>query len=82
MGTKTKFSRHHILMIAMILLSTVITLFLSTQKINYHLDELLTYSLSNGTDYINIKPGETYELYGKHQESFLTPSGETRFNYQ
>ncbi len=82
MGNSTKFIKGNILIISIVLLSTMLILFFSTQKVNYHIDELLTYSLSNSTSYIDLSPGEKYESYGQFQERFLTTTDETNFDYK
>lgn len=82
MENKKHFIKDNIWLLSIILLSTILILLLSTKKINYHVDELLTYSLANSTSYLNVTPGETYVDYGKHQESFFTTNEETKFNYQ
>ncbi|SEU09404.1 Dolichyl-phosphate-mannose-protein mannosyltransferase [Salinibacillus kushneri] len=82
MGNNAKLIKNNIALISIVLLSTIIIIIMSTQKINYHIDELLTYSLSNSTSYININPGETYDSYGQFQESFLSTSVGTKFDYK
>lgn len=82
MEHKTKFDKGNTFIISIILLSSALILFFSTQKLNYHIDELLTYSLSNSTSNISFVPGEKYEPYAKQQEKFLATNNETRFNYK
>lgn len=82
MGNSIKFSRDYILIFTIVLLSTVLIFVFSKEKINYHLDELLTYTLSNSTTYINFEPGERYEEYGELQESFLSVAEGEAFDYQ
>jgi len=74
--------KNNIFLIAIVIISTLLILFFSAQKINYHVDELLTYSLSNSTSSVNPVPGEKYKSYGEFQKSFLTPSEDTKFNYE
>ncbi|UOQ87041.1 hypothetical protein [Gracilibacillus salinarum] len=82
MGISTKISKDNIFILSIILLSIILTFIFSTQKINYHIDELMTYSLSNSTSYIDITPGETYKSYGMYQEQFLTTTEESNFDYE
>jgi uncharacterized membrane protein len=77
----TNFFKDYIWIFSFVLLSSALILLFSTQKIDYHIDELLTYNLSNSTSF-NVDPGEKYESYGNYQEKFLTTSEETRFDYQ
>ncbi|MFP7492984.1 hypothetical protein SFC66_04270 [Terribacillus saccharophilus] len=82
MGNSLKSSRDYVVVFAIILLSTLLIFAFSKDKINYHLDELLTYSLSNSADYLNIESGKRYEDYEAFQNQFLTASENDRFNYE
>lgn len=83
MENRSKFGKDYIWIISIILLSTILILLISTKKINYNIDELLSYSLSNSSArYISFTSGEKYESFAKLQESYLTPNDETKFNYQ
>lgn len=73
--------KDNVFLVTIVLISTLLILFYSTQKINFNVDELLTYSLSNGVSSVNPVPGTKYESYGEFQKSFLTPSDDTKFNY-
>ncbi|UOQ86821.1 glycosyltransferase family 39 protein [Gracilibacillus salinarum] len=81
METNITFFKKNILILLIVLLSTVLSIIFLQQKINYHIDELLTYSLANSTSYIDVEPGEKYNAYGEFQESFLSTPEETNFDY-
>lgn len=80
MKKQNVFSKDYIWLSIFMLLSVVMILTVSSQKINYHIDELLTYNLANSENF-EVAYTETYSSFGEYQTSYLTPGEEDAFNY-